>query len=93
MIKKEIGIGFALGIGTNLLGMTLYILMFSELPLWETIKEAAESDFIGTLITAGAILNFAPFYLFIRKGKTYRARGVLLATILAALVLAVLKLT
>lgn len=92
MIKKEILIGFLTGIGTNLLGMLIYILIFSELPILETLEESLRGGFIGTLITAGAILNFIPFFFFLKKEKTYRARGVLLASILAALVMAIIKL-
>lgn len=92
MIKKEIFIGFLTGIGTNLLGMLLYILIFSELTVLETLKESMNSGFIGTLVTAGAILNFLPFFIFLKKEKTYRARGVLMASIFAALAIAILKL-
>lgn len=92
MIKKEILIGFLTGIGTNLLGMLIYILIFSELPIMETLEESLRGDFIGTLITVGAILNFLPFFIFLKKEKTYRARGVLMASILAALVIAIIKL-
>ena len=92
MIKKEIFIGFITGIGSNLIGMLVYILIFSELPIVETLKESVKGDFIGTLITAGAILNFLPFFYYLKKEKTYRARGVLMASILAALVIAILKL-
>jgi uncharacterized BrkB/YihY/UPF0761 family membrane protein len=92
MIKKEILIGFLTGLGANLLGMLLYILIFSELSVIETLKESFKGDFIGTLITAGAILNFLPFFYFLKKQKTYRARGVLMASILAALAIAIIKL-
>lgn len=91
MIKKEIGIGFIIGILANMLGMLLYILIFSELGIVETIQEAMKSDFMGTLITAGAILNFLPFFVFLKKDTPYRARGVLMATIVAALCVAAIK--
>lgn len=91
MIKKEIFIGFAIGIASNILGMLIYILIFSELPVWETVEESFQGDFIGTLITAGAILNFLPFFIFLKREQTYRARGVLMASIFAALVIAFIK--
>ncbi len=91
MIKKEILIGFLTGILANTVGMLIYILIFSEASVIQTITESIEKDFMGTLITAGAILNFLPFFIFLKKDHPYRARGVLLATILAALVIAVLK--
>ena len=91
MIKKQIFIGFLTGISANIVGMLIYILIFSEASVVQTILESIEKDFMGTLITAGAILNFLPFFVFLKKDRPYRARGVLLATILAALVIAVLK--
>lgn len=93
MIKKEILIGFLAGLGANLVGMLIYVLLFSDLPVLETLEESMRGGFIGTLITAGAILNFLPFFYFLKKEKTYRARGVLMASILAALVIAIIKLT
>jgi len=92
MIKREIFIGFFTGILTNLLGILLYTLLFSDLNIRESLREALERDFLGTLIAAGAVLNFLPFFLFLRKEKIYRARGVLMASLLAALIMAVLKL-
>lgn len=92
MIKKEIFLGFITGIAANLLGIFLYILFFSDLAFTDTLVEASENEFLGTLIAAGAVLNFIPFFLFLNKEKVYRARGVLMATILAALFIAALKL-
>lgn len=91
MIKKEIFIGFFTGLLSNIIGMLVYILVFSELTIWETLVESAEKGFMGTLITAGAILNFLPFFVFLKKEETYRARGVLMASILAAIIIAMLK--
>jgi peptidoglycan/LPS O-acetylase OafA/YrhL len=92
MIKKEIFIGLLTGLAANIIGMLLYILIFSESSVGQTIIESIERDFMGTLITAGAILNFLPFFVFLKKEQHYRARGVLMASILAALVIAILKL-
>ncbi len=92
MIKKEISIGFLSGLAANIIGMLVYILIFSEASVGQTITESIEKDFMGTLITAGAILNFLPFFVFLKKEQQYRARGVLMASILAALVIAILKL-
>lgn len=91
MIRKEIFIGFFTGLLANITGMLVYILIFSEAPIGQTLTESIEKNFMGTLITAGAILNFLPFFFFLKKERPYRARGVLMATILAAVVIAFLK--
>lgn len=92
MIKKQLLIGFLTGIVSNLLGVLLYILLFSPMGVAESVRAAAKGDFLGTLLAAGAILNFLPFFLFLKKDMLYRARGVLLASIVAALCIAILKL-
>ena len=91
MIRKEIFLGFFVGIFSNILGMLFYILVFSDLNVAETLIEAYQGNFLGTLIAAGAILNFLPFFYFLNKKKAYRARGVLMATLLAALSIAFIK--
>ena len=91
-MKKQLSIGFLIGLLANALGIVGYVLLFSKEGLGESIRQSLRSDFFGTLIAAGAILNFLPFFYFIKRNEIYRARGVLLATILAALGVAFLKL-
>lgn len=88
---KEIMIGFLIGLVANLSGTYLYIYFFSELSLEDTLKAALQDDFLGSLIALGAILNLIVFFIFIKKNEIYRARGVVLATILAALVILISK--
>ncbi|MGY3791581.1 hypothetical protein [uncultured Aquimarina sp.] len=91
MIKKEIIIGFITGIIANTVGIALYILLFSELSITETLKAAQQNNFLGSLIALGAILNLIVFFLFLKQNKPYRARGVLLATLVAAVGIAISK--
>ncbi|GAA0716758.1 hypothetical protein GCM10009430_12780 [Aquimarina litoralis] len=91
MIKKEIIIGFITGIIANTVGIALYILLFSELSITETLKTAQQNNFLGSLIALGAILNLIVFFLFLKQNKPYRARGVLLATLVAAVGIAISK--
>lgn len=91
MIKKEIIIGFITGIIANTVGIVLYILLFSELSIIETLKAAQQNNFLGSLIALGAILNLIVFFLFLKQNKPYRARGVLLATLVAAVGIAISK--
>ena len=93
MIRKEIWLGFLTGVISNIVGMLTYIIIFSEISVWDTIEESAQNGFLGTLITAGAILNFLPFFVFLKRNKPYMARGVLMASIFAALVIAILKIS
>ncbi|MHA7055883.1 hypothetical protein ACWGOQ_0001585 [Aquimarina sp. M1] len=91
MIKKEIIIGFFTGIVANSIGVILYILLFSKTSIKETLKTAQQNNFLGSLIALGAILNLIIFFLFLKQNKPYRARGVLLATLIAAVGIAISK--
>ncbi len=90
-IKKEVFIGFIIGLIANLAGSYLYIYFFSEENLETTINIALQEDVFGNLIALGAILNLAAFFIFLKKNQFYRARGVILATIISALVILISK--
>ncbi|MGY5851605.1 hypothetical protein [Salegentibacter sp. F14] len=91
MIKQNILIGFLVGLAFNIGGIILYILIFSEQGIDRTINDAILNDYIGKIIALGAIVNFLPFFVFLRKKQHYHARGVLLATIVAAIAIAISK--
>lgn len=91
MIKKEVGIGFLFGLVANFIGVLLYTLVFSELGFLASVREARQEEVLGRLIAAGAVLNFLPFFYFLNRNKIYRSRGVLLASILAALIIGLLQ--
>ena len=82
---KEILIGLIIGLVANLAGTYLYIFFFSKLSLESTLETAMENDFLGSLIALGAILNLIVFFILLKKNQFYRARGVVLATVIAAL--------
>lgn len=87
MHKKEILIGFAVGIIANTIGTLLYIVLFSDLSITETFQAAVQQSHIGSLLALGAILNLVAFFLFLRIRRDNRAKGVLIATIITALVI------
>ncbi len=87
MHKKELIIGFIVGIITNTIGTLLYILLFSDLNITETFDAAVQQGHIGSLLALGAILNLIAFFMFLRIRRDNRAKGVLIATILTALII------
>lgn len=87
MIKKEILIGFTVGIIVNTLGTLLYIVIFSDFGIVETYHAAVAQGHVGSLLALGAILNLIAFFGFLRLRRDYRARGVMMATVLTALVI------
>jgi len=89
--KKEIIIGFIVGIIANTFGTLLYILMFSDLGIVETFNAAVNQGHIGSLLALGAILNLVAFFGFLRIKRDQRAKGVMLATLITALVILMYK--
>lgn len=92
MIKKNIIIGFVAGLVANFVGFLVATLTFGKsLDVINTINLARQDDLLGKLISIGAILNLLIFFLFIRKKQDYRARGVILATLLIAIITLILN--
>jgi hypothetical protein len=90
--KKEILIGFVVGLIANAIGTLLYIMLFSDYGITETFNVAIEQGHIGSLLALGAILNLVAFFAFLRLRRDQRAKGVLMATLLTALVILYYKL-
>lgn len=85
--KKEIIIGFLVGVIANTLGTLLYILLFSEFSILETYHAAVTQGHIGSLLALGALLNLIAFFGFLRLKRNERAKGVLIATMLTAFII------
>jgi hypothetical protein len=90
-LKKEVFIGLSIGLLANIAGSYLYIYLFSAYNLEETIQHALAQDVLGNIIALGAILNLFVFFVFIKKNQIYRARGVVLATVVSALIILISK--
>ncbi|WP_335973708.1 hypothetical protein [Gaetbulibacter jejuensis] len=85
MVKKEVFIGFIVGLIANFMGLILALYLFGNGDDIETtIRQSLAEGFFSKLVSIGAILNLGAFFIFIKKKQDYRARGVLLATVLIA---------
>lgn len=89
--KKEIIIGFIVGIIANTIGTLLYIIIFSDMGITQTFEVAIEQDHLGSLLALGAILNLLAFFGFLKIRRDHRAKGVLIATLLTALLILYFK--
>ena len=65
--------------------------MFSDLGIVDTFNAAVAQGHIGSLLALGAILNLIAFFGFLRIKRDFRARGVMLATLVTALVILIYK--
>ena len=84
-MRKDILIGFIIGLLANVAGCYLYLFFFTEEGFIESIKVAWEQGVLGNVIALGAVLNLIVFFIFLKKKQDYRARGVILATVVAAI--------
>lgn len=89
--QKEILIGFAVGLVANALGILLYILIFSKHDVETTLYDAWHKNYLGALIGLGGLLDLASFFLFLRIKRDERAKGVLMASVILALVVLFLQ--
>lgn len=90
-MKKETIIGFLVAIVATICGFYLYIELFSKVDFNETLKVLREGKLYGKVLSLAAIPNLFVFFVFLKKNQDYRAKGVLMATILTALVMLILK--
>lgn len=86
MIKKEVFIGLIVGLIANAVGFLIAIFIFGDGGSIENIiRQSIAQGFFTKLISIGAIMNLVAFFLFLNKKRDYRARGVILATLLVAI--------
>ena len=90
-VKKEITIGILVSMFATFSGAFLYIEFFSQYGFEKTVQLLVEGKVFGMFVTLAALPNLFVFFVFIKKKQDYRARGVLLVTILIALFTFVLK--
>ncbi|MEZ7945018.1 MAG: hypothetical protein QMC07_02125 [Flavobacteriaceae bacterium] len=90
-VKKEISIGFVISILATACGVFLYLQYFSKYGFEETILMIQKGNLYAQVLSLAALPNLFVFFIFIKKKQDYRARGVLMASILTALVTFVLK--
>lgn len=85
MDKKEIIIGFIVGIFTSLLGSYLFITFFTKFDFSNGIQTIRKMGYLGKVITIGTVLDLAVFLILLNRNKEMMARGVILAVIVLAI--------
>jgi len=84
-MKKEILIGFIVALIATAIGCFIFIEYFLDVGFNRSLELIIEGNLQGKVLVLGAIANFVVFFIFLKKKQLYRARGVLLETILIAL--------
>ena len=83
-MKKELLIGFLVGLAATFCGFYLYLEFVSTYSVQETIKILHEGKLYGKVLGLAAIPNLLVFFIFLKKNQEIRARGVLLACFVIA---------
>lgn len=90
-MKKEILIGFIIGLIATAFGFYIYVEFVSSYSFEETLKIMDEGNLYGKVLGLAAIPNLFVFFIFLKKKQEFRARGVLLACFAIALLILVSK--
>ena len=77
MIKKDIFIGFVLGLISNTTGLFIVCLIIGSQSennngLYKILSGAISENFIGKLISLGAIMNLLCFFYLLKKIMTIK---------------------
>lgn len=84
-MKKEILIGFLVALVATSFGCFVFIEFFSNFDFNKSLALIKEGNLEGRVLVLGSLANFFVFYVFLKKKQIYRARGVLMETIVIAL--------
>lgn len=90
MSKKDLFIGLLIGLVTATLGCMLFLYFFTEARSIQDLKMVRAQGLMGKLITLGAIFNLIIFFILLKIEKELMAKGVILATILLAILTVIL---
>ena len=85
MNYKGLIIGVFIGVVTAILGIFIFLKAFTLYDPLTDIHLLRQQGILGKVITLGAILNIAVFFILLKKGKDAIARGVILSLILLTL--------
>jgi hypothetical protein len=81
MEKKELLIGFFIGIIAAIIGTFLFLIAFTEFNSISDLQVVRQQGILGKVITIGAILNLVIFFILLQKKKDFMARGIVLSMI------------
>jgi len=85
MRKIDFFIGFIIGLVACFLGTYLYITLIAEDEFFHGITLLKSGGYLGKVISLGAIFPLVTFFILLKYNKDLMARGVILATIILAI--------
>ena len=79
-------IGVIIGLATAFIGTYLFLELFTNYGFENGVRIMKTEGLLGKVITLGAVLNLIAFFILLQLKKEMMARGVILATIILALI-------
>jgi len=88
-IKLKVITGILFGLLATAFGFYFYSQVFNHFSMKFVKKLITEEDMLSEILAYSAIPNLIAFFVFIKRGEDYKARGVLIATMFVAIAIAV----
>ena len=86
MKKTDLLIGFIIGLFFTFIGSYLFLKTQTEYDLIEDFSILKSEGILGKVVALGSVLNIIIFFILLKKNKELMARGVVMATIILALI-------
>jgi len=86
MKKTDLLIGVFIGVTASIIGSYVFIELLTEYNFIEGVKILRFQGKLGKIISLGSVLNIIVFFLLLKFNKELIARGVILGTILLAII-------
>lgn len=89
MHKKQVLTGFIIGLIAALSGLLVFdtaIGLYNGSSITEIFDRSLSTNFLGKRASLGALANLPVFYFFLNRKKENHARGVLMATVMIAVI-------
>lgn len=85
-IRNHVLIGGLIGFIATAIGFYFYAQVFHKYSMKFIERLIIEEGMLGEIIAYSAMPNLLAFFVFIKRKEDYKARGVMLATMLIAIV-------
>jgi len=86
MNKIDFFYGSIISFLSTVLGICLFVFLFTNYELAYLIQVLASQGYLGKLLRLGAVLNFGIFFFLLHRKKELMARGVAFATIILTII-------
>jgi len=88
-IKLKVLVGLLFGFIATTFGFYFYSQVFNHFSMKFIKKLIFEEEMLSEILAYSAIPNLLAFFVFIKRGEDYKARGVILATMMVAIAIAI----